>query len=239
MNFTASYIFDFFLRICPGCNKKLSVEEKPVCAECLSSILIADEDRLQNEFDKNFGSTKVINDFYAKFVFETDKTLQQIIHALKYKKQFKLGVFLGEILAEGIKMKDWQIDLIIPVPIHHLKKAERGYNQSDYLAKGLSKSLNIPYSGKAIKRTKYTESQTKLKMKERALNVSNAFKVRNAEKSKWKKYSYCRMMFALQELLYLNVELRCIKLELNQFMLVRLQLRNKTLTSSRAQKRQE
>lgn len=187
MKFAADYIFDFFLpRICPGCNKKLSVEEKPVCADCISSILIADEDRLQNEFDKNFGSTKVIKDFYAKFVFETDKTLQQIIHALKYKKQFKLGIFLGELIAEGIKLKDWQIDLIIPVPIHHLKKAERGYNQSDYLAKGLSKSLNIACSEKMIKRIKYTESQTKLKMKERALNVSNAFKVRNAEKVKGK-----------------------------------------------------
>jgi len=187
MKFTAGYIFDFFLpRICPGCNKKLSVEEKPVCDECLSSILIADEDRLQNEFDKNFGSTKVIKGFYAKYVFETDKTLQQIIHGLKYKKQFKLGVFLGELLAEGIKMKDWQPDLIIPIPIHHLKKAERGYNQSDYLAKGLSKSLNTPFSVNSIKRTKYTESQTKLKMKERALNVSNAFKVRNAEKVKGK-----------------------------------------------------
>jgi len=187
MKNTAGYIFDFFLpRICPGCNKKLSIEEKPVCADCLSSILIADEDRLHNEFDKNFGSTKIIKDYYAKYVFETDKTLQQIIHALKYNKQFKLGVFLGELIGEGIKMQDWQIDLIIPIPIHHLKKAERGYNQSDYLAKGLSKSLSIPYSLKSIKRIKYTESQTKLKMKERALNVSNAFKVKNVGKVKGK-----------------------------------------------------
>jgi len=183
MKFTAGYIFDFFLpRICPGCNKKLSIEEKPVCADCLSSILIADEDRLQAEYNRNFGSSKVISDFYAKYVFETDKTLQQIIHALKYKKQFKLGVFLGELIAEGIKMKGWQIDLIVPIPIHHLKKAERGYNQSDYLAKGLSKSLNIPFSVNSIKRIKYTDSQTKLKMKERALNVSNAFKVGHAKK---------------------------------------------------------
>ncbi len=72
--------------------------------------------------------------------------------------------------------------MIIPVPIHHLKKAERGYNQSDYLAKGLSKSLNIPYSSKAIKRIKYTVSQTGLNMNERALNVSNAFKVRHTKK---------------------------------------------------------
>ena len=183
MNFKAKSIFDFFLpRICPGCNKKLSVEEKPVCVDCLSSILIADEDRISSEYSKDFGASKVITDFYSKYVFETDKTLQQIIHALKYKKQFKLGVFLGELVAEGIKTKDWQIDLIIPVPIHHLKKAERGYNQSDYLAQGLSKSLNIPYSGKSIKRIKYTDSQTKLKMKERALNVSNAFKVRQPKK---------------------------------------------------------
>ena len=74
------------------------------------------------------------------------------------------------------------MDLIIPIPIHHLKKAERGYNQSDYLAKGLSKSLNIPYSINSIKRIKYTESQTKLKMKERALNVSKAFKVGQPKK---------------------------------------------------------
>ncbi len=183
MIFTAGYIFDFFLpRLCPGCNKKLSVEEEPVCVDCLGSILIADEERISSEYNKDFGSNKVVTDFYSKYVFETDKTLQQIIHALKYNKQFKLGVFLGELLAEGIKMRDWQIDLIIPVPIHHLKKAERGYNQSDYLAKGLSKGLNIPYSGNSIKRIKYTESQTKLKLKERALNVSNAFKGRHTKK---------------------------------------------------------
>ncbi len=57
--------------------------------------------------------------------------------------------------------------MIIPVPIHHLKKAERGYNQSDYIAKGLSKSLNIPYSTKTLKRTKYTESQTMLHINEK------------------------------------------------------------------------
>jgi ComF family protein len=83
-------------------------------------------------------------------------------------------------------MKYWKIDLIIPVPIHHLKKAERGYNQSDFIAKGLSTALNIPYSSKSIKRIKYTESQTKLNMNERALNVSNAFKARSSNKLKGK-----------------------------------------------------
>src|SRR4030066_1580618 len=183
MKFEPSFIFDFFLpRFCPGCNKKLLANEKLVCSQCLNSILIADAVRLQYEYDRKFNSEKIIKDFYSRFVFETDKTLQAVIHALKYQKKFKLGMFLGEILSEGIKPRNWQVDLIVPVPIHPLKKVERGYNQSDYIVKGLSKSLKIPYSTKLIKRTRHTESQTKLKIKERAQNVADAFDVRNPKK---------------------------------------------------------
>ena len=183
MNSVLTQFFDFFLpRICPGCDKKLSADEELVCTDCLESILIADEDRIQIEFNKNFRSAQVIEDFDSRFIFETDKTLQHIIHALKYKQQFKLGFFLGKILAQGIQTKGWQIDFIVPVPIHHIKKAERGFNQSDYIAKGLSNVLSIPYSKNFIKRTRHTESQTKLNMNERALNVANAFKTKNVSK---------------------------------------------------------
>jgi ComF family protein len=185
MNKGLVQLFDFFLpRFCPGCDKKLSPEEKPICMDCLSSILIADAVRIHYEYDRKFNAQNIIQDFYAIYVFEADKTLQHIVHALKYQKQFKLGTFLGETLSEGIKNLKWQIDLIVPVPIHHLKKAERGYNQSDYIAKGLSKGLNISYSTKLLKRTKYTESQTTLHINERAENVANAFKVRNSKKIK-------------------------------------------------------
>jgi ComF family protein len=183
MQLNAGYIFDFFLpRFCPGCNIKLSPYDKPVCTECLSSILIADDNLIQTEFNRKFFHTNIIKDFISKYVFETDKTLQHIIHALKYGRQFRLGIFMGYLLAEEIKSKKWQLDLIVPVPIHHLKKAERGFNQSDYIAKGLSKSLGIPYSTKLIKRTRYTESQTGLNLDERAENVADAFKVRNSKK---------------------------------------------------------
>lgn len=179
----ATYLIDFFLpRLCPGCNKKLSPKEKPVCEECISSILVTDEEKLSSEFEKNFASSDIVNNYYAAFIFEIDKTLQHIIHALKYKKQFKLGIFLGELVGEKVKALNWQIDMIIPVPIHHLKKAERGFNQSDFLAKGLSKSLQIPYSDGIVKRTRHTDSQTRLNMKERAKNVADAFKVRIQKK---------------------------------------------------------
>ena len=185
MNNSLITLLDFFLpRFCPGCNKKLSSNEEPVCKECLDSILIADENLIQREYDRKFSSTNIISGFYSKYIFEADKTLQNIVHSLKYNKQFRIGTFLGEILAEGIILKNWMIDLILPVPIHHLKKAERGYNQSDFIVKGMSKGLKISYSARTVKRIRYTETQTNLKLQERAKNVENAFKVTNSKKIK-------------------------------------------------------
>lgn len=174
-------VFDFFLpRLCPGCNKRLENSREIVCKECLNSIPVADQNRLQKEFDRNFRSSGVIKDFYSTYVFVKDGTLQNIIHSLKYNQKFLVGILLGEKIAETISAKsnDWKIDLIIPVPLYHLKKAERGYNQSDFIAKGISKNLKIPYSNEAVKRERYTESQTKLNHKEREENVSGAFKVK-------------------------------------------------------------
>lgn len=183
MKLAITYFIDFFLpRFCPGCNKKLSPNEKPVCEECVSSLLITDEEKLSSEYEKNFGSLNFVDNYYAAYIFEIDKTLQHIIHALKYKKQFGLGIFLGQLLGEKIELLGWHIDLILPIPIHRLKKVVRGFNQSDFLAKGLTKSLKIPNSPSIVKRTRHTESQTRLNMKERAKNVADAFKVRKPEK---------------------------------------------------------
>lgn len=62
----------------------------------------------------------------------------------------------------------------MPVPLHKLKKAERGYNQSYYIAKGYSNILNIPVK-EVCRRIKYTVSQTGFNLKERKENMRNAF----------------------------------------------------------------
>ena len=92
-------------------------------------------------------------------------------------KRFLTGKFLGSILGKNLKQKisNWKIDYIIPVPLHHLKNAERGYNQSFYIAKGLSKELNVPVAQNFIKRKRFTESQTTMSLKERQENIEGAF----------------------------------------------------------------
>ncbi len=141
------------------------------------------------EYERKFSKENVIADFHSLFVFEKGKEFQDIIHTIKYNENFSMGVFLGKFMAQNLyeKINKWQPDCFIPIPLHHLKKAERGYNQSYYLAKGASKVIGVPVLNNVIKRDRFTPSQTNLNLKERKDNISGAFKLKNSNKISGKK----------------------------------------------------
>ena len=76
--------------------------------------------------------------------------------------------------------------MLLPVPLHQLKKAERGYNQSLYIAKGLSKLLKIPLGVRIFQRKRYTQSQTSMNFIERQENIKEAFNIKSDKKIKGK-----------------------------------------------------
>ncbi len=173
-----SATLDFFIpRFCPSCNNKLKLKEEVICAECFSSIAPADDNRLKEEFRRKFSDAGIISGFKSLFVFEKEAALQHVIHSLKYDKRFGTGIFLGKLLGEKLKpeQNEWSIDYIVPIPLHHLKKAERGFNQSTYIAKGMKKILHIPVKPGVVKRVRYTQSQTGFDLKQRRENISKAF----------------------------------------------------------------
>jgi ComF family protein len=143
---------------------------------------------IKSEYARKYSGNKIISSFVSHYVFEKDKELQHIIHALKYDKKFLIGKYLGENLGKYFtsQFQSWNINLIIPIPLHHLKKAERGFNQSFYIAKGISKATKIPLSGRTVKRIRFTQSQTTMTLKEREENIEGAFKVRKTENVKRK-----------------------------------------------------
>ena len=83
----------------------------------MAQIREVSSDRLQIEYKRKFASAKIITNFNSCFLFEKDKELQNVIHALKYNKRFPVGIFLGKLLAEKLKSENqnWQIDCIVPV----------------------------------------------------------------------------------------------------------------------------
>ena len=176
-------ILDFFLpRVCPGCGNRLTVDEDTVCPKCIDKIKLASPERLCREFERKFLGKNIISGFTSLYVFEEGKEFQNIVHALKYNGRFSIGTFLGEQLGKTLLNMafDWKINIIIPIPLHQLKKAERGYNQSFYIAKGIGKILNTPVKQNLVKRKKFTQTQTTMNLKEREENMRDAFIIKNS-----------------------------------------------------------
>lgn len=188
MNFLIN-LTDFFLpRLCPSCKSKLNTEEKVVCRSCLNKIKIASDDRITLEFNKKYAEKNFISGFTALYIFEKDKELQNIIHNLKYNQRFLIGKFLGEMIGITKKrtIESWEIGEIVPIPLHTLKKAARGYNQSLYIAKGIGRQLSIPVNSRSVIRKKNTLTQTKMNLSEREKNISGAFKLKYSKVVKGK-----------------------------------------------------
>lgn len=190
LNKLVKILFDFiFPRICLSCNSVLNTNENVLCNSCKDTIKIIPQDLLKIEYIKKFQNDLFIDDFQSCFIFEKDKVIQKVLHSYKYENKIYVGKFLGDLIYYNLDkfIKTWDADLIIPVPLHPLKKAERGYNQSYHIAKQVAKNLNLPIDNKSLKRKVYTQTQTKMNLAERKENVKNAFIIKDAKKLSGKK----------------------------------------------------
>ena len=73
-------------------------------------------------------------------------------------------------------------DIIIPVPIHKKRKAQRGYNQTQLIASKISKYVGIKLCDDVLIKSKNTIAQSKLNKNKRKQNIKGAFKILNSEK---------------------------------------------------------
>jgi ComF family protein len=113
---------------------------------------------------------------YAYTGWDFDSELRTIIHTLKYEDRARLGFFLELKLGERLStIRIQHVDGIVPAPLHFVKFRERGYNQAEWIAKGLGEALILPVWSSLIKRVKYTVSQTTLDRQERVENLNRAF----------------------------------------------------------------
>jgi ComF family protein len=182
-NYLGSFL-DFILpRFCVHCTKKLHVDEKFICSSCFEEIKSPDYNILASEFRRKFDEKKLISGFASAFIFEKDSVVQSIIHTLKYNQNFSIGIYVGKLAAIELQneINSWNGNLIVPVPLHSLKKAERGYNQSLYIAKGISSVIKLPLCSKALQRIRFTKSQTTMNMEERQKNISGAFRCKKVK----------------------------------------------------------
>ncbi|HWP82202.1 MAG TPA: ComF family protein [Bacteroidota bacterium] len=163
---------------CISCRSPHLNGQRHVCPSCWQQIdRIHAEHRLYTETKAKLLESGVVGEVVSLFVFEKEGVFQHIAHALKYQGCESLGLELGRQLGQAILDTGLEADAVIPVPLHKRKLRERGYNQAELLALGVSSATSIPTESKAVRRKKYTQTQTKLTIEEREKNMEDAFEV--------------------------------------------------------------
>jgi competence protein ComFC len=114
---------------------------------------------------------------YARAAVAARGLVLDVIHRYKYSRALWFEPFLADLLvrqaAPALSSREW--DLIVPVPLHPVKKREREFNQAERLARHLSLATGIPVDRHLLRRIVPTPTQTLLTRRERAANVSKAF----------------------------------------------------------------
>ncbi len=112
--------------------------------------------------------------------FTKEGTAQKLVHQIKYKGQKEAGEQIGYWYGEELKTTFPLItdaDFVVGVPLHRSRLQQRGYNQADWIGKGLADGLGIPFSDDVLVRNRYAGSQTRRSRLERYKNVNAVFAV--------------------------------------------------------------
>lgn len=110
-----------------------------------------------------------------------DGALAAAVQRLKYRKRPDLGRPLGQRLARALRqaaLADSHLLVLVPVPLHPTRLAERGYNQSALVAEAAARDLGLQSGPRTLTRTRITGEQASLARRARLENVASAFAVR-------------------------------------------------------------
>ncbi len=175
------YLYDFisllFPRVCSACGTNLADTEQTLCTRCLYQLPTTNfHDDPENEVAKLFWGRVNIEKATSFYYYFKGSKFQKPIHQLKYHGQKHIGFDLGKIFGQHLKETGFKItDLIIPVPLHYKKLKKRGYNQSEFIARGIAEALDKPVATDIIYRAVYNPTQTKKSRFERWENVDGIF----------------------------------------------------------------
>ena len=180
-------------RECVVCGAALLPGEKHLCAHCASDIpLTRYESRVQNPMADAFnariqerivrscGPYEPYSYACALFFYEAESPYSQITKALKYHYNRPEGRFfaamLGKRLASSPLYAD--VDAVVPVPLHWLRRWRRGYNQAEVIAEGVASALpGARLCPELLRRVGRTRSQARPSgTAQRSANVRGAFR---------------------------------------------------------------
>ncbi len=165
--------------LCPACDAPLAQSERSYCNACRASLEPAPFPReiyveIAGYFPGDELALAAIGSLYA---FEPHGPVQRLVHALKYRGCYEVGVEMGRELGRALTMfREFEsFDIVVPVPLHTARRRERGYNQAEAIARGIAGTRSNVTIEHALRRRQHTVSQTTLGAESRRNNMLRAF----------------------------------------------------------------
>jgi len=170
----------FFPTTCLHCACPIDRADDLLCINCELNLPLTDSwQQPENDLTDRLAGRLAVSFAAAAYTFREGTVCQRLIHSLKYHHRPDVGRLLGARFGEVLTRAPTLSDLtgIVPVPIHKRRLHERGYNQAEAIAGGLSTALSIPVYPRALRRSSFRGSQTTRSKLERLENVRHSFSI--------------------------------------------------------------
>lgn len=168
-------------RLCVICGRRLLPSQPLLCSHCTLHLPVTNYylSPLDNPMARLFWGLFPIERASALFFYEPKASTRELIYDLKYRGFPMIGEEMGALIARHYQPAGFfeGVDAIIPVPLTRRRRWQRGYNQSEMLARGIREVTGLPILTDVLKRTSFKGSQTKRNQWERRENVDSVFKL--------------------------------------------------------------
>ncbi|MCB0603279.1 MAG: ComF family protein [Saprospiraceae bacterium] len=138
----------FYPSTCVYCSTSISDQHSIFCSDCLMMTVFTNfQNGWDNEMTQRLISIGQLKNAYAPIFFRKESPIAGLFYKIKYGNRPDLAQRFGVYLVhcfKDLKKCGSDIDVITFVPIHPLKKAKRGYNQSEIIASSMGNELDIP-----------------------------------------------------------------------------------------------
>lgn len=168
----------FFPSLCVVCDHRLAEGEEVLCALCNMRLPRTNLHLCKDsEIEKMFWGKAHLERASSFFYYRKGSEYNRLIHRLKYYGGKSLGQAMGQMMARELQKDGFftGIDLLVPVPLHPLREKKRGYNQSEWIVRGISSATGIPWRTDLVRRVIPTETQVHQSIFDRLENTKNAF----------------------------------------------------------------
>lgn len=167
--------------LCMGCRGGLGPNETVLCVRCRIDLPVTNH-HLEHESPMmlKFRGKVPIGYALSYLYFTKEGIAQKIVHQIKYSGQKEAGTVIGRWYGEELKTHYPLLrsaDYVVGVPLHKSRLQQRGYNQADWIGRGIAEGLTKPFRDDVLIRTRFSGSQTRKNRLERYKNVAKVFAV--------------------------------------------------------------